>query len=528
MTAVAPSRPGPPGSPVRAAAAAAPSAARLLRIEIKRNAVIWVLPLLAALFVFDPYRTASGYPPIWTVHGSVVLNKMLPDFVILTSGMAAWAGTREGRRRVDDLLGTTARPAWARQAAALGGTLFWVLLAFLAGVAVIYVRTAALVTWGGPPVWPIVVGVVAMVTVCTVSFTAGALFPGRFTAPIVAVGVTVLTLYGFRQAVSGGAGLTLLSPDTVVPPDDAGVFYHVAPDVAIAQVLFMGGVALAAFGVLGLSPRTGGVGFRRAPNLVSGSGPHLRTVATAGLAVGAAAAVISAVLTGTATQTASGYNISGLHWLADDQPVPYTPECTQAGFRVCVHPAFGTYLSDVSGALDPVAAELAGLPGAPASAAQVPLSSVPNSVLGNLGNGFIIGTGTTTEYEFTLDNAVSLYADKSNIVWTLQQDLVNVFVAGTPAMSGSSRVLGAGPPAPDGLGVGTPAQQAVESALLRAIGAAPPQQGPAGSGQPEKAQAAITQAAGRFAALPATTRHAWLLAHLTALRAGHVTLAQLP
>jgi hypothetical protein len=35
-------------------------------------------------------------------------------------------------------------------------------------------------------------------------------------------------------------------------------------------------------------------------------------------------------------------------------------------------------------------------------------------------------------------------------------------------------------------------------------------------------------AAQRFAALPAATRHAWLVTHLTALRAGHLGLAQLP
>ena len=35
-------------------------------------------------------------------------------------------------------------------------------------------------------------------------------------------------------------------------------------------------------------------------------------------------------------------------------------------------------------------------------------------------------------------------------------------------------------------------------------------------------------AAQRFAALPAATRHAWLAAHLAALRAGRITLAQLP
>jgi len=35
-------------------------------------------------------------------------------------------------------------------------------------------------------------------------------------------------------------------------------------------------------------------------------------------------------------------------------------------------------------------------------------------------------------------------------------------------------------------------------------------------------------AAQRFAALPAPARHAWLVHHLTALRAGRITLAQLP
>ena len=38
----------------------------------------------------------------------------------------------------------------------------------------------------------------------------------------------------------------------------------------------------------------------------------------------------------------------------------------------------------------------------------------------------------------------------------------------------------------------------------------------------------IYTAALRFAALPPATRHAWLTAHLPALRAGQLTLAQLP
>ena len=40
--------------------------------------------------------------------------------------------------------------------------------------------------------------------------------------------------------------------------------------------------------------------------------------------------------------------------------------------------------------------------------------------------------------------------------------------------------------------------------------------------------AAAVAAIGRFAALPASARRAWLSGHLAALRAGRITLAELP
>jgi hypothetical protein len=88
-----------------------------------------------------------------------------------------------------------------------------------------------------------------------------------------------------------------------------------------------------------------------------------------------------------------------------------------------------------------------------------------------------------------------------------------------------------------GAGVGTPAQQAVQAALLQGAGmpfAAQPKAlvivglvmpGPNG---PEPAKGPVYAAARRFAALPAAARHAWLVTHLGALRAGQVTLGQLP
>ena len=53
--------------------------------------------------------------------------------------------------------------------------------------------------------------------------------------------------------------------------------------------------------------------------------------------------------------------------------------------------------------------------------------------------------------------------------------------------------------------------------------------GPDASRSPDVAPGTPAYAAAeRFAALPAAARHAWLVKHLAALRAGRLTLAQLP
>ncbi len=72
----------------------------------------------------------------------------------------------------------------------------------------------------------------------------------------------------------------------------------------------------------------------------------------------------------------------------------------------------------------------------------------------------------------------------------------------------------------------------MEDALLAAVGS-PPLGASAGhtasNGKLSEATLAdIAAAAQRFGALSASARHAWLATHLAALRAGTITLAQLP
>jgi hypothetical protein len=77
----------------------------------------------------------------------------------------------------------------------------------------------------------------------------------------------------------------------------------------------------------------------------------------------------------------------------------------------------------------------------------------------------------------------------------------------------------------------SPAQHAVAAALRISAGlppsspSAPGMQPPAATGP---LPVPVRSAARRFAALPASARHAWLVHHLAALRAGRITLAQLP
>jgi hypothetical protein len=508
--------------------------ARALRLEIKHSAAVWVLPILAALFYFNAYRTAAGFPPTWTVRASVITGANLVFFSVIAAGIAAWVATREGRRKTGDLLATTARAAWARQATVLAATAFWMVLAYLAGVAVIYLQTARQATWGGPPLWPVAVGVVGVAASCAIGFTCGTLLPGRFTAPIVAVAVFAAWFLGVNAAnsvnpdnVSNLSSLkgtsALLGPVLGRPQIDVGVYYHVPSDVSIAQVMFMGGVLLVMVGLLALLPAARVPGVR---GLSFAGRRRLTVVAAASITCGVAASATAFSLAGTGQYSlTTGWEIPALHDAADDQPVPYTLDCTGSAFKMCIHPAFEPYLGAMSAALQPAAAEIAGLPGAPARAEMTTGVALPA----------VAGTTSVYDYSTELEDVggASFWATPATArtaAWEQgeQQGFITWFVSG-PAEQDS--------PGP------TPAQEAVAIALLAKIGAPVPQypqfsqpgtqsgtsstSGASGT-QPGASAAQITAAASGFESLSSGARHAWLAANIAVLRSGTITLAQIP
>jgi hypothetical protein len=289
---------------------------------------------------------------------------------------------------------------------------------------------------------------------------------------------------------------------------DSGIFYPWLPDLPIARIMFLAGIAVAALGLTGLPARAGGRWLRRAAAVLTLAG-----VALAGTAVG---------LAGTARLSAHGMIIPALHDPANDAPITYTPACGRAaGVPVCLNPAYRRWLPDVTAALAPALAEVAGLPGTPVRATQV-AAAYPS---GDGGPPQVITIGGHAP--------------------VLRMSLGQLDMPGpcgfcdgpvpTRQFAGQMRLLFAQAFVGAGNGSGSPAQQAVQAALLRGAGipfAAQPKllattkNGP--GPPPGPATGPVYAAARRLATRPAAARHAWLAAHLAALRAGRLALKELP
>ena len=468
--------------------------------------MLWLLPLVGALFWYNGYREVMALPPMWNLRAMTLQNQLLLDLDIPATGAAAWMGSREGRRDMTDLLGVTARPRWSRQLVTWAATTAWAEIGCLACIAVVYVITARQASWGGPLWWPAVVSVAGVPPLTAIGFAAGGLFPSRFITPL----ITVAVFFGFAfstQAASGDHSYWQISPltsgafDIGVAPAVA-TFYRYLPDLSIAQVMFTAGLTAAVLGGLGLS---------------AANGSRLRWLAAAVTAAGLGAAGTAVTLTGTGRLDPHGMIvIPALHDAASGQPVRYAPRCSRTAIAVCVHPAYAAFLPAVTAAVGPELTELAGLPGAPARISQVaevyrqePGNGISTRAESLSPSAFVLpdrvpGQPGTTSAEFASQLA-------QNLALRLVSDVIlrggdraaelNPGQAQLAAIAGSVRF----PPSVKERDLGP-----LFGHLLPAPGS------PA------------DRAARRFAALTPAARHDWLAQHLTALRAGQISVAELP
>jgi hypothetical protein len=496
----------------RATGAVPLNAVRLLGVELRRNTMPWVLPLIAALLWFDSYRPSTMTPPLYGLRAfwNMGQGHTILDFGPFVAGVAAWMGSRDGRRGLADLVTTTSRPRWVAQLATWLATAIWAVAAYLVFVGVMFAWYAHQGVEGTPPWWYVAVGAAAVTAFCAAGFVIGAYWPSRFAAAVAAFGGFLAMFLSFQIGFAHTTGWALILPTNShgnwegSAQTDAGTFYPWLPDLPIARIMFLAGIAVAALALTGLPARAGSPRVRGAAAIVTLAG-----VALAGAAAG---------LTSGARLAQEGVVIPALHDASSDAPITYTPVCERAaGIPVCVNPDYRHWLPDVTTALAPMLTEMAGLPGAPVRATQV-AAAYPSG-----------GSGPPQPVVIGGDPAV------------LRIQIGLIVTPGPYGFVDQVRLLFAHAFVGAGGGSGSAAQQAVQAALLQGAGIPFAKQPgllanaenfpgsrQATPGGPGEATGPVYTAARRLASLRAATRHAWLAAHLPALRAGQLTLQDLP
>jgi hypothetical protein len=495
--------------------------ARLLRLELRHNAMLWMLPVLIGLFWLIAQRKIMAAPPLWNLRAAGLQSGVVVTFASPVAGAAAWMGSRENRRRTTDLVNITARPRPTRLLATWAATTCWALVAYLVCVAAVYGVTAHQATWGGPLWWPVVAAAACLPALTALGFAAGTLIPSRFTAPLVALAAFFVLALG-TQPIHGSQSVWQISPIVTGPwnigPDPGvGTFYPYLPDLSIAQVMFLAGLTAAVLGALTLRTGTGVRALRRSAVAVT----------TAGLlAAGTGVALAGAGRLDTHGMIA----IPALHDAASDRPLRYTPVCGHTAIPVCLNPAYASYLPATEAALAPVLGQLAGLPGAPARISQA--AAAYQQGPGNLVRIGLAGPtmgGTPPVFRMLLPAqlprpAISTSELAGQVRSATGPSIVAIVTGDGPGASQAQHAVTTALL----MDAGVPPRHLLASGRPAARSSAP---GPAAGGgryfSPPPGSPAFS-AAKRFAALPASVRRAWLTQHLAALRAGHIRLGQLP
>src|SRR5260221_2126502 len=247
--------------PPRAGSAVPRTAARLLRIELRRSAMPWIMPVIAVLFWFDSCRFGTGSPPYWVLRTfwNMGEGRAFMDFAPFVAGVAAWMGWRDGRRRTADLVAGAVRPRWAEQLAAWAAAAIWAVGGYLVFVGVMFAVYAHQGLQGSPPWWWVAVGAAAVAAFSAAGFAVGAFFPSRFAAPVAAFGAFLAVIVSSQNGVGGTTGWPLILPRNANGNYQpvSRIFYPYLPALPIARMMFPAGIPVLAPRRLGLPPPPG-------------------------------------------------------------------------------------------------------------------------------------------------------------------------------------------------------------------------------------------------------------------------------
>lgn len=466
----------------------------MMRMNVRRTFGVWVVLATAGFVILFISQTAVTEVVLWSDYSYYVGRA----FVIIGPIFAIWSASlaqRDMKPTRLELLATTANPCGQRELrpAIVGVLMSLVCYGIVAGVVLGFAATRA--TWGAPDLWLVTFGAVITVLIALIGWLMGTLAPGRMT-PLVA-GLTTL----FYTTISYTWGpdhndLLVLQPYRYVANSgwsDMQLFYEDmpkypnSPHPASGILLALGGMAIV--GALYL--------FKR----------HAR-----GALIALALAAVLVV---------PGWIVAADREAMDWNGTPIrNPDMVCGGdvVEVCLHQAYEVQLDEAITFSNAFYAPMAGLPGIPELVTQQPFGKNPPGGTVRLNAGW-----TATDVETVLSGAMGQALFPSPI-W-LNSEGYDSECDHTPAQAAIVQWLvrqagGRGYTAFEIVGLehpiagpnDPPSEQAMQAYWQEL----------------EDIQAEINAAAERFAALPQDEQRAWLSANWDALRAGELTLEDLP
>ncbi len=354
---------------------------KIMRTEARRSPGLLLFPFLATLVGYFTVETLPQGIWLWP-QTSVAIRETLLVVGPLAAGLSAWVASRNRRQAVGELLATTPRSAILRELVTWVTIVAWCVLAYTlsAGMVVLFAYLGG--AWGLPILWPILLGLFALVTNSAIGFTIGYYIPSRLTAPLIAVALYIIQ--GFT-AYNTSSSIRYFSP---VVELDRSPFFGVQPNVFVEQTVWL-------LGIIGIA--LAAVALRARSNPVFSFAALVVTVVVA--AIGAAMLVqLPAHLAPSQAREAV---------------VPYTPECAEGRISVCVHPAYAKLLPNTAEAIDGLTEPLIGISGAPVRAQQSsPLDDVELKPDGTL--QFSLYDAATVEDQMTTEVAAALVQESSS------------------------------------------------------------------------------------------------------------------
>ncbi|HEY4454188.1 MAG TPA: hypothetical protein VGN81_07750 [Pseudonocardiaceae bacterium] len=221
---------------------------RVLRIELRRSSA-WstglVIALLgiAGLLSLLPANQEGLWDAQWTLLATfqrIMLVVLWP----LTLGAGAWQARRDRRSNAEELLGTTARPAWRRMLPTALAMALCLFVGYVLTFAVGAVKVVGTTDYFSSNWLPVaLVGALSLVAAGWLGMGIGRLVPSVYTPPVLVVlGFLVLLVpIQLSKGDTPGPG-SLLGPGFV---NTVREFQMIAPSVDLGQFAWFLGLALA-------------------------------------------------------------------------------------------------------------------------------------------------------------------------------------------------------------------------------------------------------------------------------------------